>query len=216
MWKIIGVLVVVALVGSYYLAKEAEESANEGIEQKEYVKGNPEASVVLVEYSDFQCPACAQFYPIVKELVEENSENLRFEYRHFPLTTIHPYAVRAAVVAEAAGQQDKFYEMHDLLFENQSVWSNSVNPQVYFLEYAQELDLDIRLFKKHLNSSVLEDKVMNDFDEAQTKGFTGTPSFTLNGEKLEFGSFEEFRSRVLGDFAIENSDDVSSSSPNNP
>jgi protein-disulfide isomerase len=121
-WLIFGGIIVVLFAGAFYLASTASESNNEGIKDVTHIKGNPDADVELVEYSDFQCPACSAMYPVVKELMVEHGDKIRFEYRHFPIERIHPYAVQAAVAAEAAGQQGKFYEFHDLLFENQQTW----------------------------------------------------------------------------------------------
>ena len=90
--------------------------------------------VVLTEYSDFQCPSCQYFYPIVKKLKEDFGDQLKVEYKHFPLNS-HQYSALAARAAEAAGQQGKFKEMHDLLFENQTRWSYSGNPQALFEEF---------------------------------------------------------------------------------
>jgi protein-disulfide isomerase len=195
-WKIVLLVVVVLMVGSVVLAKQVAKNANEGIELQEHVKGNETASVSLVEYSDFQCPACGQFHPVVKEIVETYGNNLRFEYKHFPLSTIHPHAISAAIAAEAAGQQGKFFEMHDKLFENQKTWSAAPTPQVFFLQYAQELGLDVDLFKRHMRASILKEKVNTEFNEARDKGLTGTPSFYLNGTKMEFQTFQQFKEQV--------------------
>ncbi len=195
-WKILALLVVLLLGGSIIYSQKASEEANVGVVIEPHIKGNPDASVTLVEYSDFQCPACGQFYPYVKEVVEEHGDKLRFEYKHFPLITIHKNAVPAARAAEAASQQGKFFEMHDKLFENQTEWSNSTNAQVYFIQYAEEIGLDVGLFKKHLGSSIISDAVDQGFNEARELGLSGTPTLFLNGEKMEISSFDEFRSQI--------------------
>ena len=189
-------LVVLALGASIVFSQQAAKKANEGVVMESHIKGNPEASVTLVEYSDFQCPACAQFQPLVKELVEEHGDQLRFEYRHFPLVTIHPYAVPAAQAAEAAAQQGKFFEMHDLLFENQSTWSQGGNPDAYFIQYAEELGLDISTFRRHLSASVITDSVRGDFRKAQELGLRGTPSFYLNDQQMNYETFDDFISQI--------------------
>jgi protein-disulfide isomerase len=187
------ILLAVVLIGaSVVYANYASKKANEGVVITENIKGNPEAAVVLTEYSDFQCPACGQFYPIIKTLVETYGDDLAFEYKHFPLITIHPFAVPAAKAAEAAGQQGKFFEMHDKLFENQQAWSRAGNPRPFFDQYAEEIDLDMALFKQHYGASLLEDKVIAEYEEARELGLTGTPSFFLNGERLQYNTFEEF------------------------
>lgn len=197
-WVIIGVIVVVLFGSAIWFSSQAEQRNNEGVVVKEHILGNPDAETVLVEYSDLQCPACASFHPVVKQLMEDFEEDIRFEYRHFPLP-IHPYAQQAAVAAEAAGQQDKFFEYHDLLFENQSDWSAAAAPVVFFVEYAEALDLDIELFRRHLNSSVLRDKVRAELAEGRERGVNSTPSFYLDDVYLnpdEFRTFEGFVQRV--------------------
>ena len=194
--KIIIGLIVVLFAAAYAYSAYEGKKANEGVSIETHVAGNPDAETVLVEYSDFQCPACAQFYPYVTEILEEHGDVLRFEYRHFPLMTIHPHPVSAAKAAEAAGQQGMFFEMHDMLFENQPEWSQSTAPRQYFERYAEELGLDVETFKRHMNASLIEDAIEASFDEARSYDFTGTPSFLLNGEPMEFSTFEEFRSEI--------------------
>ncbi len=195
-WKVVGLVALLLIGGSFLYANKAAEKANEGVELEAHVKGNPEAEVVLVEYSDFQCPACAQFAPYIKDIMEEHGDNLRFEYRHFPLINIHPQAVPAAKAAEAAGVQGKFFEMHDKLFENQNTWSKSSNPTGLFRQYAEEIGLDMDLFNRHMGSSIIADAINESFNDARGRGFTGTPTLLLNDKEMEFTSFDEFRSQI--------------------
>jgi len=195
-WIILSVISVVLIGGSIWYSSTVSESNNQGVVIKTHMKGSDTATVTLVEYSDFQCPACAEFQPIVDELVSDYSTELKFEYRHFPLSRIHPFAEAAARAAEAAGQQGKFFEYHDLLFINQKTWSAGVNPSQYFIQYAKELDLDMDLFMKQQRSSVIRNHVRSQFAEAQALGFTGTPSFVLNGQKMQITSYENFRAQI--------------------
>lgn len=195
-WKIVASAAVLLIALSFVYSQKASERANEGVTLEARVKGNPEAKTVLVEYSDFQCPACAQFYPVVREIVEEHGADLKVEYRHFPLINIHPQAVPAAKAAEAAGVQGKFWEMHDKLFDNQATWSRASNPSAYFNQYAEEIGLDVDQFKRHKDSSMIADAINDSFNEARDLGFTGTPTFMLNGEVMEFDTFEEFKSQI--------------------
>ena len=195
-WKIVLGAFVVCMGLAFWYASYAGEKANEGVVIENRVKGNTEAKVTLTEYADFQCPACAQFNPVLKSIYEEYGSQMAFEFKHFPLVSIHAFAVPAAKAAEAAGQQGKFYEMHDKLFENQNVWSKSPTPQAYFTQYAEELELDVDLFKRHMRASLIEEHIQSQFNEAREKGLTGTPSFFLNGEKLEFTTMEEFRNKI--------------------
>ena len=195
-WKMIAVLAVLSIGGAMLYSNYVSNNINEGITFEKHTKGNTHAAVVLTEYSDFQCPACGQFYPIVEQIIEEKGDSLLLEYKHFPLITIHRNALPAAKASEAAGQQGKFFQMHDKLFENQKEWSGSANPQIYFNKYAEEIGLDVELFKRHMKSSVIADKVKTEFDEARSLGLSGTPSFFLNGEQMQFKTFEEFVNQI--------------------
>lgn len=141
-------------------------------------KGNASASAYLVEFSDFQCPACRQFQPVVDELVEKYKENLTFVYRHFPLDQ-HRYAVGAAQAAEAAGVQGKFWEMYALLFANQEKFADTL-----WLDLAKQLDLDSKRFEDSMLSSSLKEKVERDRTYGISIGINATPTFFLNGAKL--------------------------------
>ena len=155
------------------------------IYEDDWVKGNRDASVILTEYSDFQCPACASYAFMMDELIEERGDSVAIVYRHLPLKQIHPQAVLAASAAEAAGMQGKFWEMHDLIFENQLKWSNNRSARNMFIEYAELLDLDIDQFKSDLNSPKVKSKVEGDYLNALSLRLQGTPSFFLNGERIE-------------------------------
>ncbi len=196
LWKIVALLVVLALGASVLYSQKVNEKANEGVVINSHVRGNQDSSVKLVEYSDFQCPACSQAYPFVEEAVAEFGDQISFEYKHFPLITIHKFAVPAARAAEAADQQGKFWEMYSKLFEDQSVWSNSQNPETYFIQYASDLGLDVDQFKSQMNSSVITDAVTASFSEARDLGLTGTPTFFLNGEKMTLNTFDDFRTQI--------------------
>lgn len=194
-WIIIGVLTAVLFGGAIWYSSVAGEKNNEGVVVQENVKGNPEATVVLTEYSDLQCPACQSFLPAIEQVMELYGEDIRFEYKHFPLP-IHPFAQQAAVAAEAAGVQGKFFEYHDALFANQQTWSASPAPAALFIQYAEELELDMPQFRRHMRSSVLQDKVRAEMAEGRALEVTGTPSFFLNGEKMEIATFQDFIEQV--------------------
>lgn len=194
-WVIIGVLSVVLFGGAIWFSSLSSERNNEGVTPVEHIKGSPDGPVVLVEYSDFQCPACKSFQPAVEQVIREYGESVRFEYKHFPLP-IHRNANQAAVAAEAASQQGKFYEYHDLLFANQETWGAAAAPQTFFLQYANELGLDMDMFRRHMNSSVLRDAVREDLNEARALGLTGTPTFFLNGERMEIQTFPGFIEQI--------------------
>ncbi|HRN86295.1 MAG TPA: thioredoxin domain-containing protein [Candidatus Dojkabacteria bacterium] len=146
-----------------------------------------ELPVVLEEFSDFQCPACGAYYPVVEKVRSEfSSEELDFQYKHLPLTTIHEYAYTSAVASEAAREQGKFEEYYRILFENQD---NLTDEDL--LNYAQELDLDIEKFKSDLQNPDIIARVENDNKEAEDRGYDSTPTFVLNGKRLTMSTNPE-------------------------
>ncbi len=155
--------------------------------------GSANKSITLTEYSDYQCPACAHFHPIVEKLKEKYGDQLELELKHFPLNS-HQYAALAARAAEAAGNQEKFKEMHNLLFENQQRWSNSGSPTNIFVGYAEEIGLDVEQFKSDLNAGETQKAVMEEKQEGRNAGVNATPTFFIDGEKIDPTprSFEDF------------------------
>jgi protein-disulfide isomerase len=194
-WIVIGVLVAVMLGGSIWYSGQVGQEGNEGITFAPHYKGNPDAVVTLVEYSDFQCPACASFQPVLDDVIEQYGESLKIEYKHFPLG-MHSMAEPAARAAEAAGQQGAFFEFHDLLYANQQAWATSPNPTGIFIQYAEELGLDVEKFKSQSRASLIRDRVKEDLQEAMSLGLTGTPSFFLNGERMSFETYAEFMNQI--------------------
>ncbi len=167
------------------------------VTSKDNIKGNPDAYVTLVEYSDFQCPACRSYYPMLKKLNEKYPDNLRIVYRHFPLVQIHQHATRAAQAAEAAGMQGKFWEMHDMIFNTQDSWSESDNPKQFFADLAGTLGLDVEKFERDIESDEVMEKVKRDTNSGIKLGVSATPTFYLNGRKLANPrSFDEFSSLI--------------------
>ncbi len=150
------------------------------VTEKDNQQGNNKAPVVLVEYGDYQCPHCGKAYPVVKKLQEEFGDKLNFVFRNFALTKIHPHAFIAAVSTEAAAKQNAFWPMHDILFENQSKIT-----RYNIISFAEQLNLDMELFAKDLEDELLKEKVEADFMSGMRSGVNATPSFFINGEKLE-------------------------------
>ncbi len=157
------------------------------------------AKVTIVEYSDYQCPACAYYHPIVDSLKQEFGDDLSVEYKYFPLNS-HQYAALAARAAEAARNQGKFLEMHNMLFENQQQWSSSNNPISSIINYARELDLDMDKFRQELNAAETQQIVMEEKQEGIQRGVNSTPTFYINGEKLEQNpnTYNGFKSIIEG------------------
>lgn len=156
----------------------------------DHVQGNLEtAKIVLVEYGDYQCPYCGHAYPLVKRFVEEYGDEVAFVFRNFPLTDSHQYAMAAATIAEAAGKQGKFWEMHDLIYENQ----NHLNEEI-LKESVKSLGLDFNKIENDINTADLQDKIENDFEGGVRSGVNGTPSFFVNNQKWEDydGTYDSF------------------------
>jgi protein-disulfide isomerase len=147
-------------------------------QDRDHVQGPADAPVTLVEYGDYECPYCGAAYPIVKELQARMGERLRFVFRNFPITTSHPHAEQAAEAAEAAAAQGRFWEMHDLLYENQKRLNDGD-----LHAYAEQLGLDVDLFDKELADHVQAPRVREDFISGVRSGVNGTPSFYVNGTR---------------------------------
>ncbi len=151
---------------------------------------------ILVEYSDLQCPACKNFHTIIKDQVETDKKitsKVTFVYRHFPLTNLHQNAEKAAYAAEAAGKQNKFFEYADVLFAKQDEWAKIKDVETKFESYAKDLKLDVDKFKKDLNSKEAKEKVSADVLSGNNAAVNATPTFYLNGQKLDsVRSFDEF------------------------
>ncbi len=142
--------------------------------------GNPQASLQIVEFSDFQCPYCAQAHSIIKQLLRSYPNDVYFIYRDFPIIDIHPQAQLAAEAAQCAFDQEKFWEYHDLLFQNQDKLDLG-----YLLIYAQRLNLDLEKFTSCLEIGKYRNEVQQDMSDAYDLGVRATPTFFINGQKLE-------------------------------
>ena len=181
--------IVATMAGLIWLAEgqdvDQPNPIDNQVSSQDHVRGNPQATVTVVEYGDFQCPACAAYAPVGEQLVEEYGDRVQFVFRHFPLKSVHPNAVAGARAAEAAAKQGKFWEMHDVLYANQSAWANLSNPTDQFVAFAEALELNVEQFKADLDSKEVKDRVEADFDSANNAGLNGTPSFFINGAPIE-------------------------------
>lgn len=145
--------------------------------------GPTDAKVTIVEYGDFQCPACASAEPAVREMIKNNSDKVQFIFRHFPLP-MHANASLAARAAEAAGKQNQFWAMHDLLYDQQRAWSDADDPTNTFVGYAKELNLDEEKFKQDLASDEVKDAVSRDMKSGDSLSVNQTPTFFINNQKV--------------------------------
>lgn len=180
---IIYALIAIAVIGGVMLLKKDEPKVQAN--PTNHVIGKGSTGVTLVEFADFQCPGCGSFYPILKQVKELYSEEITFQFVHFPLSQIHPNAQAAHRAAEAASNQGKFWEMHNLLYENQNAWSASTNVLPIFESYASQLSLDLAKFKTDYASAETNSIIQADISKGQGKKVTGTPTFFLNDKLIE-------------------------------
>lgn len=205
---IVLVVAILALGGIFVFSSnksEAPSTSSTG-SVTNHSKGNLNSKVEVIEYADFQCPACGQFFPLTSAIQEKYKDTVKFTYRHFPLDNIHQNARAAARAAEAAGQQGKFFEMHDLLFQNQQSWETTPNPLAIFSSYASKLNLDITAFKAYYASESANASINADLSEGQKKSVTGTPTFFINGKLVsnsELSTLDKFSAQI--DEALKNS-----------
>lgn len=190
----IGVIVttLIIVVGAVvFFSKPAKEVSPEVLVASDsWATGSATPKVTLVEFSDFECPACGAAHPIVKEVVAKYADQLKFVYRHFPLAQ-HASAQKAAEAAEAAGAQGKFWEMHNSLFASQANLSNDE-----YQRLATELKLDTEKFRQELEAGTYAAKVQKDMSDGVALGVNSTPTFFLNGKKLNLFSFADLETEI--------------------
>ncbi len=207
LYIIIGTIVLfLSLFGVYKLTNTGTPTSYTDIsiiKSNDHIKWSPEKKNVLIEYSDFQCPACKDFRSILNTFEASSSPDFKitqkvtFVYRHFPLPQ-HTNAMTAAYAAEAAGKQGKFFEMADLLFDKQTEWENLPNAKDFFVKLAEGLKLDSEQFKKDMDAVDVKQKVNDDLSSGNAAGINATPTFFLNGKKLDsIRSIDEFKKLLL-------------------
>ncbi len=148
------------------------------VSEEDHIQGPENAPVTLVEYGDYQCPYCKAAYPIIKEIQDTLKNDLRFIFRNFPLTEVHPYAESAAKTAEFAGEHGLFWQMHDILYENQERFSLP-----FFLELGNEMGLPVKELEEALKHKSYEEKMKGDFMSGIRSGVNGTPTFFINNQR---------------------------------
>ena len=206
---IIGIVLVVAVVGAWYLYQSSSKktpvantnrAANSTQPQPNntpltssvlgaqppHFKGAQNSSVTVEEFADYQCPTCAQMHPVINEVTAFYGSRIRFIYRNYPLVQIHKNAYDAATAAEAGGLQGKFWDMQNLIFQNQRNWSNVADVKPVFEGYAQTLGLDVEKFKTDVAGIAAKQRVDADLKRAQSLGINSTPSVLINGKLLPF------------------------------
>ncbi|OGM24872.1 hypothetical protein A2962_04180 [Candidatus Woesebacteria bacterium RIFCSPLOWO2_01_FULL_39_61] len=162
----------------------------------DWIRGDKNSKAILIEYGDFQCPACANYFPLVEKLSQDITSDFTFVYRQFPLTTIHPNAMPAAKAAEAAGKQGKFWEMYKILYEKQDEWAEDRNAKDKFTSYAEELSLNKDQFLSDFDNSQTEEDVKADMLSGNRLNVDSTPTFFLNGKKVQPKSYDQFKKLI--------------------
>jgi protein-disulfide isomerase len=195
-------LAVVVLIGGVFFFTRKDSSTSDYSQgaTSNHTTGEGTANVELVEYGDFQCPACSSFFQIVEQVRDTYGDKIKFTFRNFPLVSIHKNAMASHRAAEAAAAQGKFFEMYEMLYQNQSSWSSLSSPVALFESYASALNLDLSKFKSDFVSEATNDVINADIAEGKNKyKVDSTPTFVLNGQKLdssEIGSLELFSKKI--------------------
>ena len=181
----------VVLFGGFLFFSKNKQTANapggnNGSSQvSNHTQGDGKKGVTLIEYGDYQCPACGAYFPVLLQVQQKYGNDITFQFRNFPLVQIHQNAMAAARAAEAADKQGKFWQMHDTLYQQQKSWESAGNASVIMEDFATQLGLNVDKFKQDFNSSAIADTINADTKAAQAIGATGTPTFVLNGKKLD-------------------------------
>lgn len=198
------VAVIILLFAYYFYAMSKNGGVQTGepvVTQGDHVRGNLSGTVTLVEFGDIQCPACGAYEPIVRQVAADNAQTLKVVFKHFPLTQIHQNALLSAKATEAAANQGKFWEMHDIMYDNQAEWATASNVQELINGYAEKIGLNVEQFKNDLASDTLTQKIAADYKEGVSLGVQGTPTFFVNGKKIDNpGSVEAFN-QIIRDAA---------------
>lgn len=181
-WSILAVVVLVfGGVFFYNRNKASAPTTSKGSSGlTSHVEGDGASGITLIEYGDYQCPACGQYYPIVKQVVQGYDEQIKFQFRNFPLFQIHQNAIAGARAAEAADLQNNYWGMHDLLYQNQNAWSEQKDPLPNFKEYAKQLNLNVDKFATDFKTSLVNDRIQADLREGQKLGVDSTPTFFIS------------------------------------
>lgn len=202
-WAAVVVVVVGGAWGVYRLSKSSQKQITakstelSAVTTADHVRGADNARVTIVEYSDFQCPACAAAEPVIQKILSDYSGSVKIAYRYFPLVTVHQNALLSSAAAEAAGKQGKFWEMHDLLFAKQSEWSENSNAASLMLAYAQGLGLNAEQFQKDLTSKETSQMLLDAYNHAvAVLKLDHTPTIFIDGTELTDTSYNGFKQLI--------------------
>lgn len=182
---ILAVLAATFVGYTVFIAKNSEDSSVDSTKSSSNYYGKMDSPVTMTEFVDFQCEACYAYYPYVKQVKERYKDRVKFQVRHFPIVSGHQFSLQAARTGEAAARQGEFWEMHDKLFAGQKEWERVSDPQQIYDQYAKEIGLDMAKFEIDRKSSSVNAVIQKDLRDVQELGGTGTPTFVLNGKKID-------------------------------
>lgn len=224
--KILIAIALVVVVGGVLLAIYANPQPQDPgavvdsqslIRDNSHMSGKASAKVNVVEFGDFQCPACGAAHPIFKQVMDAYKDNpeVNFVFRNFPLDSIHPNAHIGAEAAEAAGAQGKYWEMNNLLYEKQSEWSTNPDPIEILVGYAKGLGLNVDTFRQAVSQRLYANIIKADYTDGEKAGVNSTPTFFINGVKeAQILSLEEFKQKIDAELAKPSQEAASSSTSN--
>lgn len=192
-------VILLALLGYYATTNKPATTGGtrtpEAVVENDHIRGAKNPKATLVEYGDLQCPACKAYEPLVAKMLATYPNDLRVVFRHFPLTQIHQNALLAAKYSEAAAIQGKFWEMHDMMYDKQSDWGETLNAEATFKQFGAALGLDVTKLEADSKSQAVEDKILAQYKEGVLLQINHTPTFFLDGVEVDNQNFEQ----VVGD-----------------
>ena len=158
-----------------------------------HFRGPENAQLTLVEFGDYQCPSCGAYHPFVKEILNRYPKQLRLEFHHFPLISIHPNSMAASKAAEAAGEQGHYWEMHDALFEYQTQWADKPDPKPIFFAIANRIGINGTLLLQRMEGQDIQQRIVRDVEEGNKANVQAVPTFFINGQEVHIKlSMEDF------------------------
>jgi protein-disulfide isomerase len=197
---IIILAVAVAAGAAVFLSRQPEEASGSDtkpltvdLKGGGHFRGPENAEVTLVEFGDYQCPSCGAYHPFVKEILNRYPKQVRLEFHHFPLISIHPNSMAASKAAEAAGEQGHYWEMHDALFEYQNQWAAAPDPKPIFTAIANRIGINGTILVQTMDSPRLQERVLQDVQRGDAASIQAVPTFFINGQQVHIKlSMEDF------------------------
>jgi protein-disulfide isomerase len=196
------VIIIIAVVGGLLAVVNSPSSTSNTVTvapvtSRDITNGDKNAKLTLIEYADFQCPACGAYHPLIDQLLKDYNGKIFYIYRMFPLVNLHPNAFVAAQAGYAAWKQGKFFQMDDLLYNNQDAWAGVSDPRSIFVSYAKQLKMNVSLFETDMNSNAAKTYVQDSENEAMSEGINATPTFILNGVEIQNpNSYSDFKKLI--------------------